>query len=56
MRDDEADLLISAIRQFRGVVAVTGEQINLQDFVATNRARAELREKIQCFMSDGVGA
>jgi len=47
IREDNATLeLISAIRQLRGVLSVTGNVANLSDHLATERARRELIEKL----------
>lgn len=46
VRDDDAKALISAIRQFRGVVSVSGNVSDLTAHVAQVRANHELTEKL----------
>jgi len=46
MRSDDAETLISAIKQIRGVLAVTGNPITGSDWVAEQRVRMDLTEKL----------
>ena len=46
VRDDDAEALLSAIRQFRGVVSVTGNVTDPASHVAQQRARHELETKL----------
>lgn len=46
MRDDDAQALINAITQLRGVLSVSGNISDLSDHIAQVRARRELGEKL----------
>ena len=46
MRDDDAEALLSAIRQLRGVLSVSGGVANPTTYAAEERARRELGEKL----------
>lgn len=46
IRDDDARPLIAAIKMLRGVLKVTPEIVDGADFVARERARRELGEKL----------
>lgn len=46
IREDDAEALIAAIRQLRGVLAVTGNVVTSSDWVAESRAKEEMRRKI----------
>lgn len=46
MRDDDAEVLLNAIRQLRGVLSVTGNVSDMQSHIAQERARHELGEKM----------
>jgi hypothetical protein len=46
MRDDDAESLIQAIQMLRGVAAVAGDVANSETYMATERARLELRQKL----------
>ena len=46
MRDDDAKFLIDAIRQFRGVIDVTGNVVGLESHIAQTRARTDLAKKL----------
>lgn len=46
MRDDDAEGLISAIKQLRGVLTVESNVRNMNDLVAQERARDEMRQKL----------
>lgn len=46
IRDDDAEALMSAIKQLRGVLTVTGKVADLDSHMAHERARADLGEKI----------
>ena len=50
MRTDDAESLLSAIRQLRGVVGVQHSIMNADDYINGARIRRELLLKIQsCF-------
>lgn len=42
IRDDDCEPLIAAIRQLRGVRAVTGHVVDAESYMAEERARSEL--------------
>lgn len=46
MRDDDAEVLLVAIRQLRGVLSVTGNVADPAAYTAEERARRELGEKL----------
>lgn len=46
IREDTAEPLISAIRQLRGVIDVTGSIVSISDHVAQLRAKHDLGNKI----------
>ncbi len=46
IRDDDAEALIAAIRQLRGVLSVSGNIANPSDYIAQQRARHELCDKL----------
>lgn len=46
MRDDDAEALIAAIRQLRGVLSVSGNVADPSDYIAQQRARHELGDKL----------
>jgi len=46
IRDDDAQALISAIGQLRGVLSVTGVVADLDSHMARERARHELGQKL----------
>ena len=46
MRDDDAEALIAAIRQLRGVIQVAGNIASPSDYMAEERAKRELGEKL----------
>lgn len=46
MRDDDAEKLLSAIRQLRGVLNVSGEVAGLTTYMAEERARQALGVKL----------
>lgn len=46
MRTDDAEALIAAIKQMRGVLSVSGNVTDLSDYVADQRARTELGKKL----------
>ena len=45
-RDDDAESLLTAIRQMRGVLSVTGNVTDLTAHMAEERARRELGAKL----------
>lgn len=46
IRDDDAEALLSAIRQLRGVLSVSGNVADLGSHLAQERARRDLGEKL----------
>lgn len=46
MRVDDAEVLMSAIRQFRGVAGVTGVVADMASHMAEARARRDLGDKL----------
>lgn len=46
MRTDDADPIMQAIMQLRGVISVTGNVSNLGEHVAQERVRRELTDKL----------
>lgn len=45
-RTDDAEALIAAIRQMRGVLSVAGVVVSLESHMAQDRARRELGDKL----------
>jgi predicted proteasome-type protease len=52
IREDDAELLINAIRMLRGVLAVDPHVSNVQDHVAAARVKRELTEKLYNVMKE----
>lgn len=46
IRVDDAEAILNAIRQLRGVLSVNGNVTNFGDYIAQERARRDLVEKI----------
>lgn len=46
MREDDAKALLSAISQLRGVLSVSGNVADLTEYMAVERARHELGQKL----------
>jgi hypothetical protein len=46
LRDDDAEDILSAIKQLRGVLSVTGNVAELDDHIAQQRVRHELGQKL----------
>ena len=46
IREDDAQAIISAIHQLRGVVAVDGNVLDYSDHINRQRVRYELRQKL----------
>ena len=46
LRDDDAEPLIAAIRQLRGVLSVSGNVSDLSDYIAQERARHDIGERL----------
>jgi len=46
IRDDDAEAILSAIRQIRGVLSVSGNVSDVSTHVAQERARHELGERL----------
>lgn len=55
-RDDDAEPLIAAIRQMRGVLSVTGVVVSPEAHMAQERARRELGEKLMAVLYPQPGA
>jgi len=56
IREDDAEPLIAAIRQMRGVLSVTGVVANAESHMAHERARHELGSKLWAVLSPQPGA
>lgn len=46
MRDDDAEAILAAIRQIRGVLDAKGNVSDMTEWMAESRARRELGEKL----------
>lgn len=46
IRDDDAEALLTAIRQLRGVLSVNGNVADLTAYMAEERAKRELGDKL----------
>ena len=46
MRDDDAEALLAAIRQLRGVLGVSGNVADASAYMAEERAKRELGDKL----------
>ena len=46
MRDEEVDLLVQAMRQLRGVTSVSAHVADYTSFMAEERAKRALRERL----------
>lgn len=46
IRDDDAEPILAAIRQLRGVLSVTGNVADLASHVANQRAKHELGQRL----------
>ncbi len=46
IRDDDAEALLNAIRQLRGVLSVSGNVADMESYLAQERARHDLGEKL----------
>lgn len=46
IRDDDAEKLMQAILQLRGVISVDGNVVNIGDYTAFQRARSDLAQKL----------
>ena len=46
IRDDDAEALLAAIRQLRGVLSVSGNVADMGDHIAQERARRDHGEKL----------
>jgi hypothetical protein len=51
MRADDAEALLSAIRQLRGVVSVGGNVADVTEFMAIERARNDIKRQLVDAMS-----
>lgn len=52
IRSDDAEQIISAILQLRGVIGVAPVNANLNDQINRQRIRIELREKLMRLLDD----
>lgn len=52
IREDDAELLINAIRMLRGVLSVNPNVSDLQDHVAIMRVKRELTQKLYDALKD----
>lgn len=46
IRDDDADAIIAAIKQLRGVAGVTPHVVDINAFVARARAQQDIEERL----------
>ena len=46
IREDDAEPILAAIRQIRGVLSATGNVADLESHLAQERARSELGQKL----------
>lgn len=46
IRDDDAEALLAAIRQLRGVLSVSGNVADMDDHIAQERVRHDLGQKL----------
>lgn len=46
LREDDAQVLIAAIGQLRGVIRITGQLVDPATYMAEQRAKYELRRKV----------
>ena len=53
LREDDAAQLLAAIRQLRGVLAATSEPQTPGDWVASQRIRRELMDKLWAVLTPG---
>ena len=53
IREDEAQKIIDAIYQLRGVIKVSGNVADLLDFIGTSRAKHDLAIKMLSILKDG---
>jgi len=51
IREDDAEALMDAILMLRGVIKVEGHVSDLQDILAANRARWQIRESIGAILN-----
>lgn len=56
IREDDADVLMSAIRQLRGVLSVSGEPAGAGEYVAYERARRDIASRLLESLKDSNGA
>lgn len=52
VREDDAESLLGAIRQLRGVIGVESSVADPADWIANKRIRRELREKLFALLED----
>ena len=52
IRDDDAENLINAILQLKGVADVKGDVADPQDYMAITRAKHELHMKLICLLKN----
>ena len=54
-RDDDAEAIIAAIKQIRGVQSVVPHVAHPADYIAYERARSDIRRRLwEAFGEDGV--
>jgi len=46
IREDDAEMLLNALRMLRGVISVEGNIVDVDGYVAEERVRYELRDKL----------
>lgn len=56
MRDDDAEALLSAIMQLRGVQSVTGNVVDIGSHTSDERARHDLGKKLLHVLYPEIGA
>ena len=55
VREDDSEALLSAIRQLRGVVSVTGNVCDITSHIAEVRARTEIGAQIMAVLYPTTG-
>lgn len=52
IREDDAQNIINAIHQLKGVIAVSGNVTDIHDFMSVSRARHEIAVKMLSILKD----
>lgn len=52
IRDDDAEIIINAIKMIRGVSDVTGNIVDPDSFVAESRARERITDKLYALIKE----